>query len=76
MTNYAQPRVERNGCAMGNAARFFNRDVLPRVFRVKNAIRTRIRWAAGERLAVISDAEGDTSGYQHPRPFLQHGYSM
>ena len=30
-----QPRVERNGCAMGNAARFFNRDVLPGVFRVK-----------------------------------------
>ena len=22
MTNYAQPRVERNGCAMGNAARY------------------------------------------------------
>jgi len=41
MTNYAQPRVERNGCAMSKAARFFNRDVLPRVFRVKNAIRTR-----------------------------------
>jgi len=29
---------------MGNAARFFNRDVLPIVFRVKYAIRTLIRY--------------------------------
>jgi hypothetical protein len=43
MTNYAKPRVEWNGCAMGNVARFFIHDVLPRVFRAKNAIRTRIR---------------------------------
>jgi len=39
----AQPRVERNGYAMGNAAQFFNPVVLPKMFRVKNAIRTRIR---------------------------------
>jgi hypothetical protein len=39
MTKSIQPCVEQNGCAMGNAARFFNRDVLPRLFRVKNAVR-------------------------------------
>lgn len=38
-----QPRVERNGSTMGSAARFFNRNVLARVIRVINAIRTRIR---------------------------------
>jgi len=32
--------------AMGNAARFFKSVILPRVFRVKNAIRSRKRYVA------------------------------
>jgi hypothetical protein len=41
----ANYRVEQIGYAMDNAARFFKSVVLLRMFRDKNAIRTRNRWA-------------------------------
>ena len=39
----AQPRVERNGFAAGNAVQKIKQGVLPRTVRVKNTIRTRRR---------------------------------
>jgi len=33
----AQPRVERNGCAIGNAAKIFKFGVLPRMMGAENA---------------------------------------
>ena len=50
---YHTLRLERNGYAMGNAARFFKSVVLPRMFQAKNAIRSRPCWAAITRAENI-----------------------